>query len=72
MLLALGLHISRIEKQLEDYSLKVQLFTYSAGFILVEQQTVEALLESGHSLTKEQKLIMESKLSKEYMKNMDE
>ncbi|KAG5618764.1 hypothetical protein H5410_018588 [Solanum commersonii] len=35
-------------------------------------QTVEALLESGHSLTKEQMLIMESKLSKEYMKNMDE
>ncbi|KAK4350153.1 hypothetical protein RND71_029466 [Anisodus tanguticus] len=36
------------------------------------EQTVEALLESGYSLTKEQKLIMENKLSKEYMKNMDE
>ncbi|KAK4735764.1 hypothetical protein R3W88_010025 [Solanum pinnatisectum] len=36
------------------------------------EQTVEALLESGHSLTKEQMLIMESKLSKEYMKKMDE
>lgn len=36
------------------------------------EQTVEALLESGYSLIKEQKLIMESKLSKEYMKNMDD
>ncbi|KAF3682787.1 putative ABC transporter I family member 17-like [Capsicum annuum] len=36
------------------------------------EQTVEALLESGRSLTEEQKLIMENKLSKEYMKNMDE
>ncbi|GKE06390.1 hypothetical protein Tco_1398408 [Tanacetum coccineum] len=36
------------------------------------EQTVEALLESGYSLIKEQQLIMESKLSKEYMKNMDD
>nr|GMD33859.1 ribulose bisphosphate carboxylase/oxygenase activase, chloroplastic [Ipomoea batatas] len=36
------------------------------------EQTMEALLESGYGLIKEQKLIMESKLSKEYMKNMDE
>ncbi|XP_004305457.1 PREDICTED: ribulose bisphosphate carboxylase/oxygenase activase, chloroplastic [Fragaria vesca subsp. vesca] len=36
------------------------------------KQTVEALLESGYSLLKEQQLVMESKLSKEYMKNMDD
>ncbi|KAG5523179.1 hypothetical protein RHGRI_035110 [Rhododendron griersonianum] len=36
-----------------------------------EQQTMEALLESGYSLLREQKLIMETKLSKEYMKNID-
>ncbi|XP_019054274.1 PREDICTED: ribulose bisphosphate carboxylase/oxygenase activase, chloroplastic isoform X2 [Nelumbo nucifera] len=35
------------------------------------KQTVEALLESGYSLLKEQQLIMETKLSKEYMKNID-
>lgn len=35
------------------------------------KQTMEALLESGYSLLKEQQLIMETKLSKEYMKNMD-
>lgn len=39
---------------------------------LVEQQTLEALLEAGYSLVKEQQLIMETKLSKEYMKNMDD
>ncbi|XP_068647085.1 ribulose bisphosphate carboxylase/oxygenase activase, chloroplastic [Aristolochia californica] len=36
------------------------------------KQTVEALLESGYSLIREQELIMETKLSKEYMKNMDD
>ncbi|KAF3520009.1 hypothetical protein DY000_02063781 [Brassica cretica] len=36
------------------------------------EQTVEALLESGYSLIKEQKLINETKLSKEYMKNIDD
>ncbi|XP_019447637.1 PREDICTED: ribulose bisphosphate carboxylase/oxygenase activase, chloroplastic [Lupinus angustifolius] len=36
------------------------------------EQTVEALLESGYSLLKEQKLVMETKLSKEYMKNIEE
>ncbi|XP_040370795.1 ribulose bisphosphate carboxylase/oxygenase activase, chloroplastic isoform X2 [Rosa chinensis] len=36
------------------------------------KQTMEALLESGYSLLKEQQLIMETKLSKEYMKNMDD
>lgn len=36
------------------------------------EQSVEALLESGYSLITEQKLIMETKLSKEYMKNMDD
>ncbi|KAF7125099.1 hypothetical protein RHSIM_Rhsim12G0182900 [Rhododendron simsii] len=35
------------------------------------KQTMEALLESGYSLLREQKLIMETKLSKEYMKNID-
>ncbi|KAG9456325.1 hypothetical protein H6P81_000833 [Aristolochia fimbriata] len=36
------------------------------------KQTVEALLESGYSLIREQELIMETKLSKEYMKNIDD
>ncbi|XP_010034060.2 ribulose bisphosphate carboxylase/oxygenase activase, chloroplastic [Eucalyptus grandis] len=36
------------------------------------KQTLEALLESGYSLLKEQQLIMETKLSKEYMKNIDD
>eukprot|EP00268_Persea_americana_P038352 TRINITY_DN37946_c0_g3_i4.p1 TRINITY_DN37946_c0_g3~~TRINITY_DN37946_c0_g3_i4.p1 ORF type:complete len:219 (+),score=44.17 TRINITY_DN37946_c0_g3_i4:276-932(+) len=36
------------------------------------KQTVEALLESGYSLIKEQELIMNTRLSKEYMKNMDD
>ncbi|KAF1002849.1 hypothetical protein AG4045_007676 [Apium graveolens] len=36
------------------------------------QQTVETLLESGNSLIEEQRLVMETKLSKEYMKNMDD
>ncbi|PPD86304.1 hypothetical protein GOBAR_DD16768 [Gossypium barbadense] len=36
------------------------------------QQTVEALLESGYSLLREQQLIMDTKLSKEYMKNIDD
>ncbi|WCJ40310.1 Ribulose bisphosphate carboxylase/oxygenase activase chloroplastic [Euphorbia peplus] len=35
-------------------------------------QTIEALLESGYSLIREQQLIMETKLSKEYMKNIDD
>ncbi|TXG69491.1 hypothetical protein EZV62_004426 [Acer yangbiense] len=36
------------------------------------EQTVEALFESGYSLLREQQLIMETKLSKEYMKNIDD
>ncbi|KAL6844094.1 hypothetical protein ACP4OV_025767 [Aristida adscensionis] len=36
------------------------------------KQTLEALIESGHSLVMEQELIMNSKLSKEYMKNIDD
>ncbi|KAK7262027.1 hypothetical protein RIF29_28355 [Crotalaria pallida] len=36
------------------------------------EQTVEALLESGYSLLNEQKLVMETKLSKEYMKNIED
>ena len=36
------------------------------------QQTIETLLESGYSLIEEQRLVMETKLSKEYMKNMDD
>ncbi|CBI25238.3 unnamed protein product, partial [Vitis vinifera] len=36
------------------------------------KQTIDALLESGYSLIKEQQLIMETKLSKEYMKNIDD
>ena len=38
----------------------------------LDQQTLEALIESGSSLVREQELIMNSKLSKEYMKNMDD
>ncbi|KAJ1273266.1 hypothetical protein BS78_06G266600 [Paspalum vaginatum] len=34
--------------------------------------TLEALIESGHSLVREQELIMSSNLSKEYMKNLEE
>ncbi|KAJ6341146.1 hypothetical protein OIU78_009337 [Salix suchowensis] len=36
------------------------------------EQTLEALLESGYSLIREQQLIMETKLSREYMKNIDD
>ncbi|KAL4343252.1 hypothetical protein HN51_061553 [Arachis hypogaea] len=36
------------------------------------EQTMEALVDSGYSLIKEQQLIMETKLSKEYMKNIQE
>uniref|UniRef100_A0A6N2M543 Ribulose bisphosphate carboxylase/oxygenase activase, chloroplastic n=1 Tax=Salix viminalis TaxID=40686 RepID=A0A6N2M543_SALVM len=36
------------------------------------EQTLEALLESGNSLIREQQLITETKLSKEYMKNIDD
>ncbi|KAK1274826.1 hypothetical protein QJS04_geneDACA004040 [Acorus gramineus] len=36
------------------------------------KHTMEALLEAGHSLVEEQKLITNSRLSKEYMKNMDD
>ncbi|KAK1324235.1 hypothetical protein QJS10_CPA02g01515 [Acorus calamus] len=35
------------------------------------KHTMEALLEAGHSLVEEQKLITNSRPSKEYMKNMD-
>ncbi|KAI3455181.1 hypothetical protein Pfo_011844 [Paulownia fortunei] len=54
---------SRLLKQKKDGKLPV--FT-------PPKQTVEALLESGDDLIKEQKLIMETKLSKEYMKNIDD
>ncbi|KAK2425530.1 ribulose bisphosphate carboxylase/oxygenase activase, chloroplastic [Trifolium repens] len=36
------------------------------------EQTIDSLLESGYSLLKEQQLIMENKLSKEYMKNIED
>lgn len=49
-----------------------KLWLHLRLMIWCEQQTVEALLESGYSLINEQKLIMETKLSKEYMKNMDD
>lgn len=39
---------------------------------ILVQQTLETLLESGYDLIREQKLIMETKLSKEYMKNIDD
>ncbi|XP_078151147.1 P-loop containing nucleoside triphosphate hydrolases superfamily protein [Carex rostrata] len=36
------------------------------------KQTMEALLEAGHSLVMEQELVMKSRLSKEYMKNLED
>ncbi|CAN0843442.1 Ribulose bisphosphate carboxylase/oxygenase activase, chloroplastic [Linum grandiflorum] len=36
------------------------------------EQSLEALLEAGYSLMREQQLIMETKLSKEYMKNIED
>lgn len=36
------------------------------------EQTMDTLLEAGYSLIKEQQFVMETKLSKEYMKNMDD
>ncbi|KAK4436734.1 Ribulose bisphosphate carboxylase/oxygenase activase, chloroplastic [Sesamum alatum] len=54
---------SRLLKQKKEGKLPV--FT-------APKQTLEALLESGYDLIKEQNLIMETKLSKEYMKNMDD
>lgn len=58
---------------LSDLCLKTfNLWLHLRLMIWCEQQTVEALLESGYSLIKEQKLIMETKLSKEYMKNIDD
>ncbi|XP_058068040.1 ribulose bisphosphate carboxylase/oxygenase activase, chloroplastic isoform X3 [Magnolia sinica] len=36
------------------------------------KQTLEALLQSGHSLIKEQELITNTRLSKEYMKNLND
>ncbi|CAN1223920.1 Ribulose bisphosphate carboxylase/oxygenase activase, chloroplastic [Linum perenne] len=36
------------------------------------EQSLEALMEAGYSLMREQQLIMETKLSKEYMKNIED
>lgn len=36
------------------------------------KQMLENLIEAGKALVREQQLIMNSKLSKEYMKNLDE
>ncbi|CAA6662323.1 unnamed protein product [Spirodela intermedia] len=57
----------------EDLSRKL-LKDYKAGKLptfIPPEQTVEALVESGHSLVKEQELITNTRLSKEYMKNLD-
>ncbi|CAL5444279.1 unnamed protein product [Camellia sinensis] len=54
---------NRLLKQRKDDKLPV---------FVPPSQTVEALLESGYSLLREQKLIMETKLSKEYMKNIED
>ncbi|XP_057457787.1 ribulose bisphosphate carboxylase/oxygenase activase, chloroplastic isoform X2 [Lotus japonicus] len=54
---------SKILKRRKDQNLPV---------FIPPEQTVDALLESGYSLIKEQELVMESKLSKEYMKNMED
>lgn len=54
---------NRLLKQRKDDKLPV---------FVPPRQTVEALLESGYSLLREQKLIMETKLSKEYMKNIED
>ncbi|KAK7270603.1 hypothetical protein RJT34_25897 [Clitoria ternatea] len=54
---------SKLLKRKKDQSLPV---------FIPPEQSVDALLESGYSLIKEQQLIMETKLSKEYMKNMED
>ncbi|KAH1219598.1 Ribulose bisphosphate carboxylase/oxygenase activase, chloroplastic [Glycine max] len=54
---------NKLLKRRKDQSLPV---------FIPPEQTVDALLESGYSLIKEQRLIMETKLSKEYMKNIDD
>ncbi|XVF25318.1 hypothetical protein REPUB_Repub13aG0203100 [Reevesia pubescens] len=54
------------------YFLQCATLVIDQTLFFFEQQTVEALLESGYSLFREQQLIMETKLSKEYMKNIDD
>ncbi|TYH16912.1 hypothetical protein ES288_A05G152500v1 [Gossypium darwinii] len=51
---------------------ELPVYTPPQGGYFIEQQTVEALLESGYSLLREQQLIMDTKLSKQYMKNIDD
>nr|CAD1826029.1 unnamed protein product [Ananas comosus var. bracteatus] len=57
----------KLGEKLLDKRKKGKLPTFSPP-----KQTVKALLESGHSLVKEQQLINSSRLSKEYMKNIDD
>nr|KYP50422.1 hypothetical protein KK1_027787 [Cajanus cajan] len=54
---------NKLLKRRKDQSLPV---------FIPPEQTLDALLESGYSLLKEQQLVMETKLSKEYMKNIED
>lgn len=58
-------------EQLSDKLLKQKKREKLPTFI-PPKPTLDALIESGNSLVKEQELIMNSKLSKEYMKNLDD
>ncbi|XP_027340040.1 ribulose bisphosphate carboxylase/oxygenase activase, chloroplastic isoform X3 [Abrus precatorius] len=59
--------VNTFPNQALDFYGALRSRTYDRSIL---KQTVDALLESGYSLIKEQQLIMETKLSKEYMKNI--
>ncbi|KAL9323246.1 hypothetical protein ACSQ67_011299 [Phaseolus vulgaris] len=61
--------VNTFPNQALDFYGALRSRTYDRSIL---KQTVDALLESGYSLVKEQQLIMETKLSKEYMKNIDD
>ncbi|URE29674.1 ATPase family associated with various cellular activities (AAA) [Musa troglodytarum] len=62
---------SGYENLVKSFSKERSMGSFLLLFLL-RQQSVEALLESGHSLVKEHHLITNSRLSKEYMKNIDD
>ncbi|XP_057719933.1 ribulose bisphosphate carboxylase/oxygenase activase, chloroplastic isoform X2 [Arachis stenosperma] len=61
--------VNTFPNQALDFYGALRSRTYDRSIL---KQTMEALVESGYSLIKEQQLIMETKLSKEYMKNIQE
>ncbi|XP_021294141.1 ribulose bisphosphate carboxylase/oxygenase activase, chloroplastic isoform X2 [Herrania umbratica] len=61
--------VDKFPNQALDFYGALRSRTYDRS---IAKQTVDALLESGYSLLREQQLITETKLSKEYMKNMDD